>query len=70
MYIQGVSTRKATKILDDLCVCKVSSTQVSRITARLDEDLSSWRERPLDSFSHMICDARYEKLDTAEKFEI
>jgi len=62
MYIQGVSTRKVTKILDELCGCQVSSTQVSRITAQLDEDIDSWRTRPLAEFTHLMMDARYEKV--------
>ena len=62
MYIQGVSTRKVTKVLDELCGCQVSSTQVSRITAQLDEDVEAWRTRPLGEFSQLMMDARYEKV--------
>lgn len=62
MYIQGVSTRKVTKILDELCGCQVSSTQVSRITAQLDEDVKAWRHRPLGEFTYLMMDARYEKV--------
>jgi putative transposase len=62
MYIQGVSTRKVTKILDELCGCQVSSTQVSRITAQLDEDVEAWRNRPLGEFNQLMMDARYEKV--------
>lgn len=62
MYIQGVSTRKVTKILDEMCGCQVSSTQVSRITTQLDDDIEAWRTRPLDEFTHLMMDARYEKV--------
>jgi putative transposase len=62
MYIQGVSTRKVTKILDELCGCQVSSTQVSRITSKLDDDINAWRNRPLGHFTHLMMDARYEKV--------
>lgn len=62
MYIQGVSTRKVTHILEELCGCQISSTQVSRITARLDDELSEWRNRPLDHFRYIMADARYEKV--------
>lgn len=62
MYIQGVSTRKVTKILEELCGCQVSSTQVSRITAQLDKDVEAWRHRPLGEFTHLMMDARYEKV--------
>lgn len=62
MYVQGVSTRKVTKIVEELCGHSVSSTQVSSCAAKLDGELQSWRERPLGSCSYMILDARYEKV--------
>jgi|TARA_Y100000310_G_C20597812_1_gene771409 transposase-like protein len=62
MYIQGVSTRKVTKILTTMCGLEVSSTQVSRCAQQLDESLEAWRNRPLDAFSYVILDARYEDV--------
>jgi len=62
MYVQGVSTRKVTKVLEELCGLEVTSTQVSRATAELDTELSAWRERPLPACSYLILDARYEKV--------
>ena len=62
MYVQGVSTRKVTKIVEELCGHSVSSTQVSACSAKLDLELQSWRDRPLGSYPYMILDARYEKV--------
>ena len=62
MYVQGVSTRKVTKIVEELCGHSVSSTQVSACAAKLDVELTGWRERPLGSCPYMILDARYEKV--------
>ena len=62
MYVQGVSTRKVTKIVEELCGHSVSSTQVSACAAKLDVELQFWRDRPLGSYSYMILDARYEKV--------
>jgi putative transposase len=62
MYIQGVSTRKVSAIVEKLCGLSVSSTQVSQCAARLDTQLKDWRERPLGSFAYLIVDARYEKV--------
>ena len=62
MYIQGVSTRKVTAILQELCGCEVSSTQVSRITKTLDAELFEWGNRPLGACTHLMADARYEKV--------
>jgi len=43
MYVQGVSTRRVKKIVEELCGMDVSSTQVSRAAAELDELLEAWR---------------------------
>ena len=62
MYVQGVSTRKVSKIVEELCGHQVSSTQVSACAVKLDVELRLWRERPLGAFSYLIVDARYEKV--------
>ena len=62
MYVQGVSTRKVAAITAELCGLEVSSTQVSRAAAVLDEELSAWRNRPLGEIPYLILDARYEKI--------
>ena len=62
MYVKGVSTRKVAAITRELCGFEVSSSQVSRVTAELDEELSAWRERPLGVTPYLILDARYEKV--------
>jgi putative transposase len=65
MYVQGVSTSKVTKITEELCGCEVSSSDVSRATALLDEEFQAWRERPLGAVQYLILDARYEKVRRA-----
>ncbi len=62
MYVQGVSTRRVREITAELCGLDVSSTDVSRATALLDEELESWRNRPLGEVPYLILDARYEKV--------
>jgi transposase-like protein len=62
MYVQGVSTRKVSAIVERLCGTTISSTQVSRLTAQLDETLRAWRERELGTFVYLYLDARYEKV--------
>ena len=47
MYVCGVSTRKVSRIVEELCGHEVSSSTVSRLTAQLDEELERWRQRPL-----------------------
>lgn len=62
MYVTGVSTRKVARITEQLCGFEVSSTQVSRCTALLDEELSAWRQRDLAAYPYVVLDARYEKV--------
>lgn len=62
MYVQGVSTRKVTAVMSELCGLEVSSTQVSRAARLLDEELARWRNRPLGEAPYVFVDARYEKI--------
>jgi transposase-like protein len=62
MYIKGVSTRKVNEVLKELCGLEVTSTQVSRATGLLDEELEKWRNRPLGHTPFVQLDARYEKV--------
>jgi transposase-like protein len=62
MYVQGVSTRKVTAVMQQLCGLDVSSAQVSRATQLLDEELTAWRQRPIGEIRYLILDARYEKI--------
>lgn len=62
MYIHGVSTRRVKRIVEEMCGLDVSSTQVSRAAAELDEVLDEWRQRPLGRYRYIILDAQYEKV--------
>jgi len=66
MYIQGVSTRKVTRIVHELCGVGISKSQVSSLAGDLDKNLSLWRQRRLDkAYPYLVVDARYEKIRTA-----
>ena len=62
MYVQGVSTRRVKKIIEKLCGFEVSSAEVSRCSAMLDDEIKKWRSRPLGHFSYVIVNALYEKV--------
>jgi transposase-like protein len=62
MYINGVSTRKVAAITKKLCGLEITSSQVSRATKLLDEQLETWRQRELGRFEYVVIDARYEKV--------
>jgi putative transposase len=62
MYVQVVYTRKVAAITKQLCGTAVSSTQVSRAAALLDEILSACCTRPLGEVVYLFLDSRYEKV--------
>ena len=62
MYVQGVSTRRVKKIVEELCGLEISSTQVSQAAAHLDAVLDAWRTRELGCYRYVVLDARYEKV--------
>jgi putative transposase len=62
MYIQGVSTRKVSAIIEDLCGFEVSSDEVSRAAQALDTEFSAWRNRAIGKMVYLFLDARYEKV--------
>ena len=63
MYVQGVSTRRVTDIVEQLCGLSVSSTQVSRLSAELDKELDLFRNRLLTGeYPVVYLDAVYEKI--------
>lgn len=69
MYVQGVSTRKVSAIIEQLCGTGVSASQVSRAAGLLDEMLEAWRERTLGEIVYLQLDARYEKVRQAGKVQ-
>jgi transposase-like protein len=60
MYVKGVSTRDAAKVMADFGLESLSSTQVSRAAALSDEELAARRSRPLGEIRYLF--PRYEKL--------
>ena len=62
MYVQGVSTRDIEKITEQLCGLQISSSQVSKLSSVLDEEVEAWRNRELGCYCYVWLDARYEKV--------
>ena len=62
-YVQGVSTRKVEALVQSLGIAGMSKSEVSRLCASLDEQVSAFRERRLDGdFPYVWLDARYEHV--------
>lgn len=64
MYVQGVSTRKVTKIVEQLCGHMISASAVSAVSKKLDHEVAAWRERSLAGkrYRYLIVDAHYERV--------
>jgi transposase-like protein len=59
MYLQGVSTRKVTKVTESLCGVSISKSVVSELTAELDVRVDAFKNRRLDdkTYPFIIVDA-------------
>jgi transposase-like protein len=67
MYLNGVSTRKVTNIVEELCGHSISRSHVSNLAADLDKKLTVWRKRKLTKeYPYLVVDARYERIRTEE----
>jgi putative transposase len=63
MYASGVSTRKVSSIVEELCGVSISKSHVSDLTKQLDAQLLQWRNRRLEEpYPYLMFDARYEKI--------
>jgi hypothetical protein len=62
-YVEGVSTRKVDHLVQALGLEGIDRSKVSRICEELDEAVSSFRHRPLDStYPYVWLDALYVKV--------
>src|SRR5690606_157182 len=63
MVVQGVSTRKVTRITEELCGTSFSKSTVSRLCADLDAPVEAWNERPLEArYPFLLVDALHVKV--------
>jgi len=60
MYLQGVSTRKVTKITEELCGASFSKSTVSDLCGELDKRIAAWKNRRFDGkkYPFLIVDVR------------
>ena len=49
MYVQGLSTRKISKIIENMCGKSYSKSFVSSLTKELDEEVKLWRNSNLSN---------------------
>ena len=63
-YLAGVSTRRVDKLVKQLGLDGISKSQVSELAKSLDEHVTAWRNRPLDSgpYTYVWMDALTQKV--------
>jgi putative transposase len=62
-YVNGVSTRKVDRLVEQLGLRGMSKDQVSRLCQGLDEQVSVFRERPLQgAYPYLWLDAKVERV--------
>ena len=64
MYVSGVSTRKVSKIVEELCGKSVSKSFVSSLTEQLDPLVNEWQNRSLSdiNYPYLMTDVLYIKI--------
>ena len=64
MYVSGVSTRKVSKIVEELCGKSVSKSFVSSLTEQLDPMVHEWQNRSLSgrNYPYVMTDVLYLKV--------
>lgn len=63
MYVQGVSTRKVSKVVEQLCGTSVSKSFVSSLTAELDATVNAFLNRPFArNYPVILSDVLYIKV--------
>ena len=62
--INGVSTRKVSRVVEEMCGMEISSSSVSDLCKRLDPIVTGWNERPLHEHQYpfLALDALYIKV--------
>ena len=62
-YVNGVSTRKVDRLVEQMGLRGLSKDQVSRMCSGLDEQVQAFRSRPLDgSYPYLWLDAKIERV--------
>lgn len=69
MFVNGVSTRKVSNIVKQLCGENVSKSMVSNLTKKLDPIVNEWANRPLNvyDYRYLFVDAMYIKVREYDK---
>jgi putative transposase len=62
-YVNGVSTRRVDRLVEQLGITGMSKDQVSRLCRGLDEQVTAFRERPMEGrYPYLWLDAKIERV--------
>ena len=62
-YVNGVSTRRVDRLVEQLGIAGMSKDQVSRLCRGLDDQVTAFRERPLEGrYPYLWLDAKVERV--------
>ena len=69
MYVQGVSTRKVSKVIETLCGKTYSKSFVSSLTKEIDQEVKQWRNSDLSTikYPYLLLDVVYIKVRETEE---
>lgn len=62
MVINGVSTRKVSRITEELCGVEFSKSTIAELCKTLDPRIAEWRNRPLGCFPFVLVDGMVTKV--------
>lgn len=63
MYVLGVSTRKVSKVVEELCGKSISKSFISTLTSQLDEIVETFMTRKFEtSYPFLMSDVLYIKV--------
>ena len=63
MVVDGISTRKVTRVIETLCGTNVFKSSVSAVCKDLDQEVSAFRSRPIEGhYPFLTVDATYFKV--------
>lgn len=62
--MHGISTRKVSAVVEQLCGATISASEVSALTKTLDATLAAWRQRALGgkAYPYLVVDAHHERV--------
>lgn len=69
MVVNGVSTRKVSRVIEELCGKEVSKSLISEVCKKLDPEIDAFRQEPLDGklWPFLMLDATYFKVREGHK---